>query len=158
MNTAQLHHQAPDLRRRAVARRGKLAPLLAASVAPTRGDDTERLPDYTALWARLPLPFTPAQAWHLLSPATQTEIGAALIGMALAEYVSGDMYAEEDQFHDSRLRAAADNIANDLLAGIEDRLWSLFPELLGPESDHPAWALDAGMAPVRSLAKIGDRA
>lgn len=158
MNTAQLHHQAPDLRQRALARRGKLAGLLAASLVPTRGDETERLPDHAALWARLPLPFTPAQAWHMLSPTTQAEIGAALIGMALAEYVSGDMHAEEDQFHDSRLRAEADDVANDLLSAIEDRLWTLFPELYGPESDHPAWALDAGLAPALPLAKLGGRA
>ena len=34
----------------------------------------------------MPLPFTPAEAWHLLSPETQVEIGAAVIGMHLAQY------------------------------------------------------------------------
>ena len=48
----------------------------------------------------MPLPFTPAEAWHLLSPATQAEIGAAVLGMALADYVSGDMHDEADHFRD----------------------------------------------------------
>ncbi|WP_267427630.1 hypothetical protein, partial [Methylobacterium sp. GC_Met_2] len=117
----------------------------AANVVPARndfrGDDTARLPDHAALWARMPLPFTPAEAWHLLSPATQAEIGAAVIGMVLAEYVSGDMHGDADRFHDDTLRGEAMDTGSDLLTRIEQRLWVLFPDLYGPDGDHPAWAL-----------------
>jgi len=147
MKPARHSRRSPDLRQRAAARRARVTGLLATAV-PKRGDDTERLPDRAALWSGLPLPFTPAQAWHLLSPATQAEIGAAVIGMALAEYVAGDMHAEADQFHDDALRGAAMEVASDLLGGIEQRLWVLFPDLYGPDADHPAWALDAGLAPL----------
>jgi len=112
-----------------------------------RGDDTERLPDHAGLWARMPLPFTPAEAWRLLSPATQAEIGAALIGMALAEYIAGDGMADADQFHDEGLRSAASRVNDDLLNRLTPRLWVLLPDLYGPDGDHPAWALDSGMAP-----------
>ena len=119
----------------------------APADAPTlRGDDSNRLPDHAALWGRLPLPFTPAQAWHLLSPATQAEIGAAIIGMALAEYVHGDDMAEADQFHDDALRSAAGDVNSKLLNSITPRLWALLPDLYGPDGDHPAWALNAGLA------------
>lgn len=87
-----------------------------------RGDDTERLPDHADLWDRMPLPFTPSQAWHLLSPATQAEIGAAVIGMALAEYIAGDGMADEDQFLDEGLRGAAAETQDDLLNAITPRL------------------------------------
>ena len=143
-------------------RRALTAGLLAATItgnvaseaAPTanvrsdlRGDDTARLPDHAALWSRMPLPFTPAQAWHLLSPATQAEIGAAVLGMALADYVSGDMHDDADYFHDDALRGDCMDARDTLLNRISDRLWSLFPDLYGPEGDHPAWALNSGMAP-----------
>ena len=143
-----------------ISRRVLAAGLLAATAAPAvanlshvetlsalRGDDTARLPNHAALWARMPLPFTPAQAWHLLSPATQGEIGAAVIGMVLAEYVSGDMHGDTDRFHDDALRGDAMDTGSDLLTRIEQRLWVLFPDLYGPECDHPAWALNSGMAP-----------
>ncbi|SDO55710.1 hypothetical protein SAMN05216360_12728 [Methylobacterium phyllostachyos] len=141
-----------------IDRRALAAGILAATAAPAvamdtrtvgilRGDDTARLPDHAALWARMPLPFTPADAWHLLSPATQAEIGAAVIGMVLAEYVSGDMHGEADRFHDEALRGDAMDVGGDLLTRIEQRLWVLFPDLYGPEGDHPAWALNSGMAP-----------
>ncbi|MCJ2085786.1 hypothetical protein MKK88_07225, partial [Methylobacterium sp. E-005] len=141
-----------------INRRALAAGLLAASAAPTaakgthkvstlRGDDTERLPDHAALWARMPLPFTPAEAWHLLSPTTQAEIGAAAIGMVLAEYVSGDMHGDDDHFYDDALRGDAMDTGSDLLTRIEQRLWVLFPDLYGPDGDHPAWALNSGMAP-----------
>ena len=122
---------------------------VAANMAPTflRGDDTARLPDHAALWARMPLPFTPAEAWRLLSPATQAEIGAAVIGMVLAEYVSGDMHGDADHFYDDALRGDAMDTGSDLLTRLEQRLWVLFPDLYGPDSDHPAWALNTGMAP-----------
>ena len=119
----------------------------AGSEPHLRGDDNARLPDHAALWARMPLPFTPAEAWHLLSPATQAEIGAAVIGMVLAEYVSGDMHGEADHFHDDALRSDAMDTGSDLLTRIEQRLWVLFPDLYGPDGDHPAWALNSGMAP-----------
>lgn len=120
----------------------------AAIAAPElRGDDTERLPDHAGFWARMPLSFTPAQAWHRLSPATQAEIGAAVIGMALAEYIAGDGMADADQFHDEALRSDAVRVNDDLLNRITPRLWTLLPDLYGPDGDHPAWALDAGMAP-----------
>ena len=109
--------------------------------------DTVRLPDHAALWSRMPLPFTPADAWHLLSPATQAEIGAAVIGVVLAEYVSGDMHGDADRFHDEALRGDAMDAGSDLLTRIEQRLWALFPDLYGPDGDHPAWALNSGMAP-----------
>ena len=119
---------------------------LAAMPAPVlRGDDTGRLPDHTALWARMPLPFTPAEAWHLLSPATQAEIGAAVIGMHLAQYVHGDGMAEADCFRDGDLREAASEVEHDILNRMDDRLWTLFPDLYGPDGDHPRWAIDAGM-------------
>ncbi|MCJ2063269.1 hypothetical protein MKK63_11160 [Methylobacterium sp. J-088] len=122
---------------------------VAANMAPTflRGDDTPRLPDHVALWSRLPLPFSLAEAWHLLSPATQAEIGAAVIGMVLAEYVSGDMHGGHDRFYDDALRDDAMSVGSDLLTRIEQRLWVLFPDLYGPDGDHPAWALNSGMAP-----------
>ena len=140
----------------ALFRRAVAAGLLAASVAPSaskdrhtvptlRGDDTARLPDHAALWARLPLPFTPAEAWHLLSPATQAEIGAAVIGMALAQYIHGDSMAEADCFRDDALREAASEVEHDILNQMDDRLWTLFPDLYGPDGDHPRWALTAGM-------------
>jgi hypothetical protein len=119
---------------------------LAAMPAPIlRGDDTARLPDHAGLWARMPLPFTPAEAWHLLSPATQAEIGAAVIGMHLAQYVHGDSMAEADCFRDGDLREAASEVEHDILNRMDDRLWALFPDLYGPDGDHPRWALDAGM-------------
>ncbi|UIY45769.1 hypothetical protein [Methylobacterium radiotolerans] len=117
-----------------------------------RGDDTARLPDHAAFWARLPLPFSLTDAWHMLSPATQVEIGAAVLGMALADYVSGDMHDEADHFHDDALRGDAMDVRDTLLNRISDRLWSLFPNLYGPDGDHPAWALDAGLAPPVSIA------
>ena len=143
-----------------INRRTLAAGLLAASAAPAaastpyfasspalRGDDTARLPDHAALWARMPLPFTPAEAWHLLFPATQAEIGAAVIGMALADYVPGDMHDETDHFRDDTLRGDCINTRDALLNLISDRLWSLFPDLYGPDGNHPAGALNSGMAP-----------
>ena len=111
-----------------------------------RGDDSVRLPDHAALWARMPLPFTPAEAWHLLSPATQAEIGAAVIGMALADYVSGDMHEEADHFRDDALRSECMAARDETLSALDDWLWILFPDLYGPEGDHLAWALEGGFA------------
>lgn len=111
-----------------------------------RGDDTARLPDHAAFWARLPLPFSLTEAWRMLSPATQAEIGTAVLGMALAQYVYGDGRADADQFEDEALRSAAADVADDLLNRIDDRLWVLLPDLYGPDGDHPAWALDSGLA------------
>lgn len=141
-----------------INRRTLAAGLLAAAAAPAaandkhsmsvlRGDETERLPDHAAFWARMPLPFTPAEAWHLLSPETQTEIGAAVIGMALADYVSGDMHDKADRFHDEALRGNCMTVRDEILGALDDRLWALFPDLYGPDGDHPAWALNSGMAP-----------
>ena len=115
--------------RRGFLRTALAAGLLATTAAPAapanmgnshigpalRGDDTARLPDQAALWSRMPLPFTPAEAWHLLSPATQAEIGAAVIGMALADYVSGDMHDEADHFHDDALRGDCMDVRDTLL-------------------------------------------
>lgn len=132
--------------------------LLAATAAPAvaqgdqrnpdtfRGDDTARLPDHAAFWSRLPLPFSLTDAWHMLSPATQAEIGGAVLGMALANYVYGDGRADADQFTDANLRASASDVADDLLNRIDDRLWVLLPDLYGPDGDHPRWALDSGLA------------
>ncbi|SDO18308.1 hypothetical protein SAMN05216360_11612 [Methylobacterium phyllostachyos] len=139
-----------------INRRALAAGILAATAVPAiakdtrtvgtlRGDGTARLPDHAALWARMPLPFTPAEAWHLLSPETQAEIGTAVIGMELAQYVYGDGRADADQFKDDALRSAASDVAHDLLNRIDDRLWALLPDLYGPDGDHPAWALAAGM-------------
>lgn len=141
----------------ALTRRATLGALAAAASAPAaakdrhtvptlRGDDTDRLPDHAAFWARLPLPFTPAEAWRLLSPATQAEIGAAVIGMALAQYMHGDAMAEADQFHDDALREAASDVEHDILNRLDDRLWALLPDLYGPDGDHPQWALKGGFA------------
>ncbi|MDP4006887.1 hypothetical protein [Methylobacterium sp. NEAU K] len=134
-----------------INRRALAASLLSATAVPAiaadpalRGDDTARLSDHAALWSRMPLPFTPAEAWHLLSPATQAEIGAAVIGMALADYVSGDMHDAADHFHDDALRGDCMEARDALLNRISDRLWSLFPDLYGPDGDHPPWALDSG--------------
>ncbi|MCJ2085134.1 hypothetical protein MKK88_03885, partial [Methylobacterium sp. E-005] len=131
----------------AAPHRANASGMLRSEHTPLRGDDTARLPDHAALWARLPLPFSLAEAWHLLSPATQAEIGAAVIGMVLAEYVSGDMHGDADRFHDEALRSDAMDTGSDLLTRIEQRLWVLFPDLYGPDGDHPAWALNSGMAP-----------
>ncbi|MFJ7441264.1 hypothetical protein ACIQW5_26880 [Methylorubrum thiocyanatum] len=120
-------------------------PALALPATPTQGADGEPLPDHAALWARMPLPFTPAEAWHRLTPAAQAEIGAAVIGMALAEYVSGQMHDEPDQFLDEGLREAAYDTHSDLLNRLDERVWVLLPELFGHD-DHPAWALNSGMA------------
>ncbi|WP_342111775.1 hypothetical protein [Methylobacterium sp. SI9] len=139
-----------------INRRALAAGLLAAMAAPAiakdtrsvgilRGDDTARLPDHAAFWSRLPLPFSLAEAWGKLSPATQAEIGAAVLGMALAQYVYGDGRAEADQFTDEDLRAEASDVADDLLNQIDGRLWVLLPDLYGPDGDHPAWAYAAGM-------------
>ena len=136
-------------------RRHVLAAALAAAAAGTvplasasalRGDDGKRLPNHAALWSRLPLPFTPAEAWHRLSAATQAEIGAAVIGMYLAQYVHGDDMAKADRFHDDALRDAACDVEHDILNRLDDRLWALFPDLYGPDGDHPAWALNSGLA------------
>lgn len=140
-----------------ITRRALTAGILAATAAPAaaynagsagialRGDDTARLPDHAAFWARLPLPFSLAEAWHKLSPATQAEIGGAVLGMALANYVYGDGRADADQFTDKALRSAAYDVADNLLNRIDDRLWVLLPDLYGPEGDHPRWAYDGGM-------------
>lgn len=123
------------------------APLPAAALAPAAlpAPEGEPLRDHAALWARMPLPFTPAEAWHRLSPAAQAEIGAAVIGMALAEYVSGQMHDEPDQFLDESLREAAYDTHDDLFGKLNERVWTLVPELFGHD-DHPAWALESGMA------------
>ncbi|MGE8131586.1 hypothetical protein ACQKQD_31965 [Methylobacterium sp. NPDC080182] len=99
-----------------------------------------------AAGSRLPLPFSLTDAWHMLSPATQAEIGGAVLGMALANYVYGDGRADADQFKDECLRSAASDVADDLLNRIDDRLWVLLPDLYGPDGDHPRWALDSGLA------------
>ncbi|MCJ2063411.1 hypothetical protein MKK63_11905 [Methylobacterium sp. J-088] len=160
----QAQQQQADAGRRYFLRTALAAGLLAAAVTVTsdseaapavtanvrsdlRGDSTARLPGHAELWARMPLPFTPAEAWHLLSPATQAEIGAAVIGMVLAEYVSGDMHGDADRFYDDALCGDAMDTGSDLLTRIEQRLWVLFPDLYGPDGDHPAWALNSGMAP-----------
>ncbi len=106
----------------------------------------DRLPEHNEFFARLPLPHTPSQAWHRLSPATQAEIGAAVIGMYLAQYIHGDGLAEADQFLDDDLRCRAADVEHDILNRMDDRLWTLFPELYGPDGDHPAWALAGGFA------------
>ncbi|KAA0122836.1 hypothetical protein CIW48_15445 [Methylobacterium sp. P1-11] len=140
-----------------INRRALAAGLLAATATQTggvakfatpalRGDDTARLPDHAAFWSRLPLPFSLTDAWHMLSPATQAEIGGAVLGMALANYVYGDGRADADQFTDEALRSAAYNVADDLLNRIDDRLWVLLPDLYGQDGDHPRWALDSGLA------------
>ncbi len=121
------------------------APVAVAKPA-LRDSDANRLPDHAAFWSRLPLPFSPAEAWKLLSPEVQAEIGAAIITMHLAQYIHGDGMADADQFHDDELRSQASNVADDLLNRMDDRLWSLFPDLYGPEGDHPRWALNNGFA------------
>ena len=100
----------------------------------------------------MPLPFTPAEAWHLLTPDTQAEIGAAVIGMHLAQYVFGDGHADADHFLDGDLREAACTVEHDILNRMDDRLWALFPDLYGPDGDHPRWALDSRM--VLSLEEV----
>ncbi|GJD58367.1 hypothetical protein [Methylobacterium dankookense] len=105
-----------------------------------------RLPEFPALWGRLPLPFTPAEAWARLPVRVQAEIGAAVIGMALANYIAGDGLAEADQFLDEGLRIEAGDAAHAILNTMDNRLWSLFPDLYGPDGDHPRWALEGGFA------------
>jgi hypothetical protein len=140
-----------------INRRALAAGILAATAVPTiakdtrtvgtlRGDDTTRLPDHAAFWSRLPLPFSLTDAWHMLSPTTQAEIGTAVLGMALAQYVYGDGRADADQFEDEGLRSAASDVADDILNRIDARLWVLLPDLYGPDGDHPRWALDSGLA------------
>lgn len=145
------HRAAPIPHRRSVlaaAVMGAVAaplPAVAMVAAALPAPEGERLPDHAALWARMPLPFTPAEAWHRLTPAAQAEIGAAVIGMALAEYVSGQMHDEPDQFLDESLREAAYDTHSDLLNRLDERVWVLLPEMFGHD-DHPAWALNSGMA------------
>jgi hypothetical protein len=140
-----------------INRRALAAGILAATAVPTiakdtrtvgtlRGDDTTRLPDHAAFWSRLPLPFSLTDAWHMLSPTTQAEIGTAVLGMALAQYVYGDGRADADQVEDEGLRSAASDVADDILNRIDARLWVLLPDLYGPDGDHPRWALDSGLA------------
>lgn len=133
---------APVFSLNAVAAANEVA---ARAPSEARGDDTAHLPYHAAFWSRLPLPFSLADAWRKLSPATQAEIGAAVLGMALAQYVYGDGRADADQFTDDALRSAASDVADDLLNRIDDRLWVLLPDLYGPDGDHPAWAYAAGM-------------
>lgn len=129
----------------AFAARPPRRPIWERETAP-RDSDANRLPDHAAFWSRLPLPFSPAEAWKLLSPEAQAEIGAAIITMHLAQYIHGDGMADADQFHDEALRSQASDVADDLLNRMDDRLWSLFPDLYGPDGDHPRWALDGGFA------------
>ena len=130
-----------------VTRRSALAGamVLAVADAALRGDSGERLPTLAQLWARIPLPYTPVEAWRLLSPDTQTEIGAAVIGIALADYVAGQSHTVPGPFLDAKLRTAAADAAADLSNAIAPRLWDLFPDLLGAEGRHAAWAADFGM-------------
>ncbi|MCJ2087288.1 hypothetical protein MKK88_15030 [Methylobacterium sp. E-005] len=134
-----------------INRRALAAGLLAATAAPAvahivpvrnafRGDDTARLPDHAALWARLPLPFSLAEAWHLLSPATQAEIGAAVIGMVLAEYVSGDMHGDADRFHDEALRSDAMDTGSDLHPRACRRMRIRLAPRHGRRGRHRPWA------------------
>lgn len=118
---------------------------LAAADAALRGDGGPRLPNLAQLWARMPLPYTPVEAWRLLSPDTQAEIGAAVIGIALADYVAGQSHAVPGPFLDAKLQAAAADAAADLSNALAPRLWALFPDLLGSEGRHASWALDFGM-------------
>ena len=132
-----------------IDRRGVAFGLLSAYIVPARtaaNDTGERLPTHAEFWRRLPLPFTPVEAWARLSPAAQAEIGAAVIGMHLAQYIFGDGLAKEDQFLDMDLRDAAYVVEDDLLNRMDKRLWALLPELYGPEGDHPRWALAGGFA------------
>lgn len=132
-----------------IDRRGVAFGLLSAYIVPARtaaNDAGERLPTHAEFWRRLPLPFSPAEAWARLSPAAQAEIGAAVIGMHLAQYIFGDGRAPEDQFLDMDLRDAAYVVEDDILNRMDKRLWVLLPELYGPEGDHPRWALAGGFA------------
>nr|USU32902.1 hypothetical protein NG677_04165 [Methylobacterium sp. OTU13CASTA1] len=133
-----------------IDRRGLALGLLASTIAPAcpavTVDGAGRLSDHADFWSRLPLPFTLAQAWNRLSPDTQAEIGTAVIGMTLADYIQGGDRAEEDQFSDSDLRAYADEVWHSILNTMPQRLWGLLPELYGPDGDHPRWALDGGLA------------
>lgn len=132
-----------------IDRRGLAFGLLAGSIAPARTAANDKglpLDTHAAFWRRLPLPYTPAEAWHRLSPTTQAEIGAAVIGQALASYIFGDGFAEADQFLDAELRDDAYCVEHDLLNALTPRLWTLFPELYGPDGDHPRWALEGGFA------------
>ena len=132
-----------------ITRRGLALGLLTASVIPLHvaaNDGGKRLPDLADLWSRLPLPFTPAEAWVRLPPAAQAEIGAAVIGMALADYIAGDCFEEEDKFLDDGLRSDASDAFHSIFNAMPDRLWGLFPELYGPDGDHPRWALAGGFA------------
>lgn len=132
-----------------IDRRGVAFGLLSAYIVPARtaaNDTGERLPTHAEFWRRLPLPFTPAEAWARLSPATQAEIGAAVIGMHLAQYIHGDGFDVRDQFLDEELRGDACDVEHDILNRLDDRLWVLFPDLYGPNGDHPAWALEGGFA------------
>ena len=139
-----MHNPTPA--RRAMTAARFALPLHPHAAPQLRGDDTERLPDHADLWSRMPLPFTPVEAWRRLSPATQAEIGAAVIGMALAEYIAGDNHQAEDQFLDPDLRGAAYDTHDDLMNRLDKRLWALFPDLYGPDGDHPDWALAGGLA------------
>lgn len=134
----------PNLSRRALAA-GILATIPTSGLSYAE-PACECLPSHGEFWRRLPLPFTPAQAFASLSPGTQVEIGGAVIGMLLAQYIHGDGMAEADRFLDEDLRNAACEVEHDILNRLDDRLWALLPALYGPEGDHPAWALNGGFA------------
>lgn len=115
----------------------------APAVAHVGGDP---LPDFSGLWSTLPLPYTPGEAWRSLPNSVQAEIGTAVIAMALGEYVAGDMHADADRFRDKALRERGHDVHDAMLNQIPARVWQLFPDLFGPEGDHPAWALKNGFA------------
>ncbi len=132
-------------------RRALLASFLA--LAASRPEPTaaahvggEPLPDFSGLWSTLPLPYSPAEAWRSLPASVQAEIGTAVIAMTLGEYVSGDMHADDDRFRDKALRERGYDVHDAMLNRIPVRVWQLFPDLFGPEGDHPAWALNNGFA------------
>lgn len=131
-------------------RRALLASFLALAagrpVAATPYVGGNPLPAFSDLLSALPLPYSPAAAWRSLPADVQAEIGAAVIAQALADYISGEMHGEADHFHDDALRERCIDVRDDLTGKIPARLWELFPDLYGPDGDHPAWALNNGFA------------
>ena len=132
------------LNRRAVGAGLCLSAILPTVALAQRPEPVTEAPIASKLWDRLPLPMTPAEAWQAIPAATRGEIGAALVGMVLADLIGGQAYDEPDQFLDASLREEACGVSDYLLSRIYQQVEVACPEMFGTD-DHPAWALDGGL-------------
>lgn len=136
----------PHISRRAVAAGLFVSPILpAAALSPSPLPGSGEHPLAADLWHTLPLPSTPVEAFRALPEPIRAELGGALVGMVLADLIGGQAYDEPDKFLDEGLRDRACNVSNVLLNHMCRRVEDVLPDLLGPNGDHPAWALNAGL-------------